>query len=58
MINAAQNVPSATQAITLSAGMKMADVLKWAAGLGQSRDISLAFLTSFLRGFASINPKT
>jgi hypothetical protein len=26
--------------------------------LGQSRDLSLAFLPSFLRGFPSNNPKT
>jgi hypothetical protein len=57
MIIAAQNVPPATQAITSSAGMKMADVLKWAVGLGQSRDLSLAFSGTYLRRFAQHQPK-
>jgi hypothetical protein len=56
MISAAQNVPSVTQAITWNAGMRMAAVLKWAVGLGQSRDLTLAFLPSFLRGFPIKHP--
>jgi hypothetical protein len=57
MINAAQNVLSVAQAITWNAGKKMADVLKWAAGLGLSKGQTMAFSGTYLRRFTQFQSK-